>query len=387
MDCGTQDALCLVANWFAENELVGPWLVDVIGRIQTDGFGGLIAKFVREYGQLIVGLLGLTFGFWRWCRYREHILHKRLEKYLRDSDARLVEGTAHIIDVIQRPGPGQQLEDPLFIDADLRTVLRERNWDNTTFALSVATSADLQLASAIDALKRRLSTAHAMTASLHRQLLSAYTIRGAIAASGAKRGAGDELHSRALSYFRIALGLPGHASDVQLKELEAHQLRKLGLASAAEAYSEVMRLAKTIEDERQRVLTTARAKRYLSEVTRASAPGHAQMMMRAETPNNPFYPGAIPMISSFEPLNGWERLEKADMHYYTALGANPLRFVAIEHAQLNDAEAEYERIVSELSQRKWFRPRRYRRLRARALEGQRRVEQARGGSYNLDWLP
>jgi hypothetical protein len=389
MDCGTQDALCELTNWLSENEIIGPWLVEVIGRFgaHAEGVAGALAQFVRDYGQSIVGLIGVSFGFWRWWRYREHILHKRLAEYLRENDARLATGTADLIELIQRPAPVQQFKDPLFIDSDLRTVLRERNWDNATFALSVATSADLQLANAIDALKRRLSTAHAMTASLHRQLFSAYTIRGAIAASRAKRGASDESHSRALSYFRSALGLPGHASDVQLKELEAHQLRKLGLASAAEAYSEVMRLAKTIEDERQRVLTTARAKRYLSEVTRTSAPGHAQMMMRAEIPNNPFYPGAIPLISSFEPLNGWERLEKADMHYYTALGANPLRFVGIEQAQLNDAEAEYERIVSELSKRKWFRPRRYRRLRARALEGHRRVKEARGGSYDLNWLP
>jgi hypothetical protein len=66
-----------------------------------------------------------------------------------------------------RPSPGQQFTDPLFIDDDLRTVLRERNW---------------QLSKAIDSIRRRLSTAEGTILSLNRQLSSAYSIRGAIAA-------------------------------------------------------------------------------------------------------------------------------------------------------------------------------------------------------------
>ena len=72
----------------------------------------------------------MSFGFWRWWRYREHILHKRLAEYLRENDTRLATGTADLIELIQRPAPGQQFKDPLFIDNDLRVVLRERNWDS-----------------------------------------------------------------------------------------------------------------------------------------------------------------------------------------------------------------------------------------------------------------
>jgi hypothetical protein len=185
MECGSQELFCELTNWVSENELVGPWVVEVIDRFggHAQGIGGSVVQFVRVYGQTIVGLIGVSFGFWRWWRYREHILHKRLAEYLRESDARLVTGTADLIELIQRPAPGQQFKEPLFIDGDLRIVLRERNWDKPVHALSVAASSDWQVGKAIDAINRRLSAAQATVTSLNRQLFSAYAIRGAIAAS------------------------------------------------------------------------------------------------------------------------------------------------------------------------------------------------------------
>ncbi len=157
MDCGSQDALCELANWVSNNDLIGPWLVEVISRFgdHATGIAGVLAQFVRDYGQSIVGLVGVSFGFWRWWRYREHILHKRLSEYLRENDTRLAAGTAELVEIIQRPAPGQHFKDPLFIDADLRAVLRERNWDKATFALSVASSSDWQLSNAIERIKMR----------------------------------------------------------------------------------------------------------------------------------------------------------------------------------------------------------------------------------------
>jgi hypothetical protein len=146
MECGSQEFLCELTNWLSENEMVGPWLVEVIGRfgVQAQGIAGSAAQFVREYGQSIVGLIGVSFGFWRWWRYREHILHRRLAEYLCENDARLANGTADLIELIQRPAPGQQFKDPLFIDDDLsrraaRAQLgqaRIRGWDRCKFGLA-----------------------------------------------------------------------------------------------------------------------------------------------------------------------------------------------------------------------------------------------------------
>lgn len=231
MECGSQDTLCELTNWVSQNDLLGPWLVEVISRfgVQANGLAGQLAQFVRDYGQSIVGLVGVTFGFWRWWRYREHILHKRLAEYLRENDARLAAGTADIIELIRRPGPGQEFNDPLFVGTDLRAVLRERNWDKPTLSLGVAESSDWQLSKAIDSINRRLSTAQAQVSSLNAQLFSAYGIRGAIAAIG--RATDTKSGYEALDYFKAALDRPGFGNDLTIRELHAHQLRKLGLAA------------------------------------------------------------------------------------------------------------------------------------------------------------
>lgn len=389
MECGPQDLFCQLAGWLSENDLVAPWLVEVIGRFSghADGIAGAVSQFIRDYGQSIVGLIGVTFGFWRWWRYREHILHKRLAEYLAERDRRLADGTRGIIELIQRPAPGQRFKDPIFIDADLQVVLRERNWDKPVYALGVAKSSDVSLSRAIESLKLRLETAGKDLASIRQQLASAYAIRGTIAASMARRHQSEEMHSRALSYFRSALALPGHEADFTLRELEAHQLRKLGLASAAQAYANLYSLSEALQPPRARAIASARAKRYLSETMRPSAPMAASQMMRANEDGQSHYPGALELIKGHEPFDGWERLEKADMHYYTALGAQELGFVVIAATQLDQAETEYSRVSIELGRRRWARPRKFRKLRQHAEEGVRRVTAARKGDYDVSWLP
>jgi hypothetical protein len=241
MECGSQGAFCELASWLTQNDLLAPWLVEVISRfgVQANGLVGQIAQLVQQYGQTLVGLVGVSFGIWRWWRYREHILHRRLAEYLRESDARLTAGTADLVQLIQRPAPGQQLKDPLFANNDLRTVLRERNWDNEQFALGVEKSSDWQLVKAIRSIERRLKTAHDQMTSLHLQLASAHSIRGAIASSQARRNRSDAAHARALEHFRSARSVPGSESNPLLLELEAHQQRKLGLSTAEVAYQEL----------------------------------------------------------------------------------------------------------------------------------------------------
>jgi hypothetical protein len=303
MECGPQDALCQLTSWLSQNDLLAPWLVEVIGRfgIHANGLAGHLAQLVRDYGQTIVGLVGVTFGFWRWWRYREHILHRRLAEYLRESDARLVGGTADLIEMIQRPAPGQQFKDPLFANDDLRVVLRERNWDKPAYALGVAESSDFQLGEAIDAINRRRATAQAMVASLNAQLFSALSIRGAIAASQ-RRGNDNKAFSDALGHFKAALDVPGYGRDLPIRELEAHQMRKLGLGGRT-VYDEPLRLATTLEDARTRNLHLARLKRYAAEMAVRITPRNAYWLLTD--------PGeALELLAKCEPLSpgsGWRK--------------------------------------------------------------------------------
>lgn len=388
MDCGTQDALCEVANWLSENDLVGQWVVELINRFggHASGIAGSVTQFVRDYGQSIVGLVGVSFGFWRWWRYREHILHKRLAEYLRENDVRLNRGTSDLIELIQRPAPGQQFKDPLFIDSDLRVVLRERNWDKTAFALSVESSSDWQLSKAIKSIERRLTTAVATTTSLHRQLTSAHSIRGAIAASQARRNGDDASHLRALEFFRRALSVPGGERNPLTRELEAHEQRKLSLPTAEQAYDDLVELLRKFEDSREKHLLSARAKRFHAEVVRPVNPLNAYLMVTADEEGARYFPGTLFLLAQCEPLNGWERLDKGDAHYFAAACGNQLKFPVATPVHLDQAATAYQRIVSELSDRR-FKPRRYFRLRARAIEGLNRVASARKGTYDLSWLP
>jgi hypothetical protein len=388
MDCGTQDALCELTNWLSENELIGPWLVEVIGRFgaRAEGVAGALAQFVRDYGQSIVGLIGVSFGFWRWWRYREHILHKRLAEYLCENDARLATGTADLIELIQRPAPGQQFKDPLFIDDDLRVVLRERNWDKSAFALSVETSSDWQLSKAIESIQRRLSTAVALTASLHRQLTSAHAIRGAVAASRADRSGNSDAHGRALTFFQSALRVPGNERNLVVKELEAHQMRKLGLP-ADEAYAALIELASTMEDERVRNFQTGRLKRYLAEAVQSSDPRYAYQLLAADDEKMKQYPGALLLKLRCEPLDPWQRLEKADAHYLAAYCAKRSGYPVAEPNQLTEAGTEYGRIRISLVGKSRLTPGKFLRLRSRVRAGAKRVAAARNGIYELSWLP
>ena len=65
MECGSQDFICQIANWLSENDLASAGLVEFLGKIGegASGIRGTLAQFLREYGQALVGLLGIY--FWR----------------------------------------------------------------------------------------------------------------------------------------------------------------------------------------------------------------------------------------------------------------------------------------------------------------------------------
>ncbi len=386
MECGSQDVFCHVMTWLTENELAASGLAELLGKLGQSASGavGVIAQVLKDYGQAIVGLLGFSFGFWRWWRYREHILHKRLAEYIGEKDERLRNARAQVLETIQRPAPGQDLKAPLFINWELRSVLRERNWDNTVVALTVESSADWQLAGAIESIKRKLRTAEDEAASLRQELCTAYSMRGAIASSIS----GEDKSSIALSHFRSALSLPGHERDVVIKELEGHQLRKLGhLQSAEQAYARVIELAESAEASRERDIIKARAKRYLAEIQCDMLPGNAYKMMTADTEGSQFYPGALFLLSNCQPMSAWELVEKGDMHYFTAFLANRLGYTNVESDQLDEAHTSYQNASLSVRKKHWQIVTSARRMGRRIREGERRVANAmQTATYDTAWL-
>lgn len=397
MECGSHDLVCQVLALFEESEVLASGLTDLIGRLgqNASGIAGGLAQFLRDYGQTVVGLLGFSFGFWRWWRYREVILHKRLEQYIADSDQRLETAQEDLLEAIQRPGPGLRFAAPLFADADLTCVLRERRWDRTPLAITVARSADSQLATAIDRITRRIEATAKANTSLQKQLAAAHTLRGAIAAAVQKTPSQAEF---ALSCFRNALRIPHQRISIFAKELEAHQLRRLGhLDRAAEAYEKLQDLTGNL-DARQQAIINARAKRYLAEIAQAqkimtfldgASPGPGSfdardLMTSMWSPERS--PGALVLRDNFAPFQGWDLLESAEMSYFTSFvyalqGANQK---AASH--LEEAIDANEGVLRHLKDHGMNYRRSRKKLKARAERGLERARAADGGDYDAAWL-
>lgn len=397
MECGSQDVVCQLTTWLTENELAASWLVELIGRIGESATGAtsVLARIAREYGQAIVGLLGLGFGFYRWWLYREQILHKRLEQYIDENDYRLQHASDDLLTAIQRPGPGLRFWDPLFVPAELTSVLRERNWDRAPLLGSVARSAEGQLAQAIDKIERRLEAAAKATTSLQKQLASAHTLRGAIASSVARTPSQNEF---ALESFRRAQQLPDKKLSVFAAEFAAHQLRKLGRDDyAAKAYHQLIELAQSL-DARTQALTISRAKRYLAEIAQkreimdflsgqqpGPGSGRACDLMSAKAPKK-LAPGALVLREHFAPYRHWEQIENAEMNYFAAFVCELLGFVRLVSQHLRQARADYDALKRDLDAHGWFYRRSRRRLTLQAIEGLQRVERAENGDFDVRWL-
>lgn len=398
MECGSQDLVCQVMALFEESEALGGGLAEIIGRLgqNASGFAGGVALFFQHYGQAFFGLLGFSFGFWRWWRYRERILHDRLAKYIKESDGRLDTAHADLLDAIQRPGPSFAFNPPLFAEGELQSVLRERRWDQTPFALTVARSADAQLASAIERISGRLEAAMNAGASLQKQLVAAHTLRGAIAAAEQKTPTQGEF---ALGCFRNALRIPQQKPSVFAKELEAHQLRKLGhFDRAAEAYSELLKLTGHL-DARQQAILDARAKRYLAEITQAQK----VLGYFAGTENSPasldaikllngrglvgYAPGALLLRENFEPYREWDLLESGDLYFFASFAYALLGGKVKAAAYLEDAVGAYKGVLDDLAHHGWSYRGARKKLRARAEQGRKRAIAARDGDYDITaWL-
>lgn len=393
MDCG-QDTLCHVLSLITDNELAARKFTDLVvkfGQGATGGFA-VAVDFVKNYGQTIIGLLGFSFGVWRWWLYHERVLHKRLEKYIKESDQRLQPVQEDLIEIIQRPGPSQAFSVPIFADADLASVLRERRWDTSVHSLSVARNADWQLGNAIDRINRRLEVATSATASLQKQLAAANTLRGAIASSLYDTRSKAEL---ALACFRSTLRLPHHRMSIFAKELEAHQLRRLGdYKRAAKAYEELLTLSSTLDAPQQSAMN-ARAKRYLAEIVQAqkildffcgTTPSPASTRAKDLMLANEGAPGALIIKSNFPAYQGWDLLESGEMNYFASFVCALLGARVLAEDQLDDAIDCFNTVIESLGSQGAAHLRAHRKLLAQAQLGLERAKKASNRNYDIAWL-
>jgi hypothetical protein len=258
-----------------------------------------------------------------------------------------------------------------------------------------------------------LETAETAIACLRDQRASAYILKGAIASARAADARSEplsaELDKTALDDFRLALQVPGK-HQVEAKEYEAHQLRKLGNQREAErAYTELEALANSMSDGQARDLVRARARRWLASIAQAqaweeykkgikprAASKHANRLMTGERSASSDADGngridpaaALPLRALYgRPFQNWDAIEQGEMHYLSAFIYHNLGWGRKERRQLDAAETSYQSILSQTPPSRWFAVGSTKRLRLAARAGLDRVNRAQSNSdYDRVWL-
>ena len=376
----------------------GPWLQAIRESWATafDLFWRLV-EFLIEHSPKLFGAAGFAFGVYKWWYTRESALHKRLQQYIVEQDRRLEHARADVLDAIHRPGPKREFADPLFAVKSLRNILRQRRWHSPFDFGRIETSAERSLDKALIEIEHRLEIAVAALTSLRSQMAGAHMLKGAIAAVQASRREGSrqiDLDDRALIQFRTVLQVHDYERDVQAKEYEAHQLRRLGhLTESALAYEQLEGFTAWIADERLRYLMLARARRHRAQIAQAQhifdytrglrdttiCPAAHRLMMNDIL-------GAIALRAPFAPFRDWEAIEQGENHYVAAFVCCHYGAKQQEGTQLSLAESAYKGVLSQHPGR-WFMPTYQKRLRAVAEAGLARIEQAQNKSeYDAAWL-
>jgi hypothetical protein len=391
VDC-SEDIACQLFDWFSSNGFV---LRETFVRLDAlwNAAGGQITHFLSEHGEKIVAALSFSFGVWRWWIYRERVLHKRLEEYIRESDARLGPTTSRMMDAILRPGRGLAVAQPAFA-LELNDVLETHDWRSFFGISPVGRQAERQLRRAIVGIRKRERTVADAARSLQRQRAEAHMLKGAIEVSKARRMSDQrkagQYDGAALREFQRTLQIETHRRDAEAKECEAFQFLRLGQRDHAEAaYKQVEDFAADLVDTRQRDLMVARAKRYRAQIMQAKATRGAMgaLMLIGGANSNNWSTTSLGLRARYAPYLSWDAIEQAEAHYVTAWIAFRLDAGVREATQLDLSEALYKEILVKLPKRLFWLRRGTRILRAEAAAGLDRAKLARSvRKYDEKWL-
>lgn len=387
MDCGAKDFICYLISLLAEHG------VEVSGALK---WAPWIRETFVENIQAIIGVLGFSFGVWRWWYFREKVLHKRLKKYLREQDQRLTDAQSYVVDALYRPGGKRFYAEPLFAVSPLRRVLRRKNWESVLNVKSIETGAERLLDKALRRIESRLEAADQQLRSYRKQQASAHILKGAIASARApnKRfvASRTQLDTIALNEFRTALQVAGHERDARTKLFEAKQLRKLGYVNEAE---EAFRIVEEFADadpeldQKSRDFIVAESKQGRASIQQAWSIARCQQQAQG-TPAAPIAnqlaTGARGRRSQHAPFHNWDAIEQGDLHYLAAFIHNRRGAINLEPQQLDKAATEYHRVVNSIPRSRRLASASARRLFDAASAGLDRVGRARSGEYDESWL-
>lgn len=362
-----------------------------------------LTEKLRNNIQGLAGLLGVSFGFYRWWRSNERNMHRNLRRYLERNDRRLDTAQNYILNALEKPDLGHNQTNSLFATPELRKVLARAQWEKIGANAKLEEQIASELNAAIATLENHISVAHKTLGSYRKQLAGAHLLRGAISSTIAAEAWTSKSRVRhdddALQSFRNARQVPGFETSLISLQFEAHQLRKLGhIASASALYLEVERAASKIEDSKERAFAIANAKRWRAAIQqsqtlaafRANNTGPqgslvARQLMARTSKNSA--PGALDLRRPFGPFESWDAIDQGDFHYLTAYLNHKLGFTRLERRQLDRAELNYKLALRYCGSAGWLFSRRLWKLRSTARRGVERVALAsKHCQYQEKWL-
>lgn len=292
-----------------------------------------------------------------------------------------------------RPGRGIAVPQPAFA-LELNDVLDSHGWRSFFGISPVERQTERQLRHALVGLRKRERIVVDAARSLQKQRAETHMLKGAIAASKARRMPDQRKSGHydggALREFQRALQIETHRRDAEAKECEAFQFFRLGQRDHAEAaYKQVEDFAADLDDVRKRDLMVARAKRYRAQIMQAKAArgamGALTVIGGANTEN--WSTTSLGLRARYAPYLSWDAIEQAEMHYVAAWIAFRLGATVREAEQVDMSLGLYNEILAKLPKRLAFLRRSTRALRTEATAGLERAKLARWvRQFDEKWL-
>lgn len=386
MECGTDDVGCQMVIWLSENSFI---LRDGLAYFDSawNSAGTTITGVVREHGEKIVAALSFCFAVWRYFRFREGVLYKRLIDYVRDSDERLQPASSQIREAILRPGRTATVPQPSFA-IELREVFENSGWSSIFRTLNAERQFATRLDRAMLAIQKRERTVEYASRSLRKQRAQVHLLTGAVQAGRARaetdRDRARQFDDRALREFQMAREILGRERDLVSRECEAFQFMRLGQHNLAfEAFEQLESLATTLPACRLRDLTIARSKRFKAQILQNRAGVAASQNAWSQIGSQNDATCSLNLRRAHGPYAGWDAIEQAEIHYVAAYVASrfPTWLYQVD-SNLRASDEHYECILREPL--KFFGADRA--LRQEATRGQQRVRDARNGQFDEKWL-
>ncbi len=376
MDCVGTDVVCVVGEvvrslW----SLWGLKIAEVIISLQS-----IVVASKAEIKD-IVGLAIASIGAWKWWQNRDSVIFRRLHRILEQEDGRIRHARADMLRILQRPGPREQFDKPLYVENELKEVFARRGWRSIFLRrLPRLSKVDDILNKALEKIAAKEELLEPCRAMYQHQKFSALMIQGTVAAARAQRTKSSQVQSAlrasAIEKFENAERVPGYEDDLDALELLTLQLMAQGHFQDARIVCErlIENATEDVSGSRKTALQLVRAKKLTAQSHFMEGAG-----LQAA---NAILKEALEDDLPIGELSRRDQLDKAQTHELHSRIRFASNFAGVGLASLHAAEDAYKLLRQQCGRNRdtwsWGE---WRKLRARVYQTERAkmLEEARLG--------